>query len=83
VNVGYDCVRYFEPKTARPMKDVLGVPESFFMLYDTIVARVEGLIQVLSRRETERAHPQGMGGDRLLGHGLRLLDILSPRRRGR
>ncbi|KAJ5631015.1 uncharacterized protein N7484_011115 [Penicillium longicatenatum] len=26
------------PKTARPMKDVLGVPESFFMLYDTIVA---------------------------------------------
>lgn len=36
--VGYDCVRYFEPKTARPMKDVLGVPESFFMLFDTIVA---------------------------------------------
>lgn len=36
--VGYDCVRYFEPKTARPMKDVLGLPESFFMLYDTIVA---------------------------------------------
>ncbi|KAF7713668.1 Anthranilate synthase component 1 [Penicillium ucsense] len=36
--VGYDCVRYFEPKTARPMKDVLGVPESLFMLFDTIVA---------------------------------------------
>ncbi|KAJ5621792.1 ADC synthase [Penicillium herquei] len=36
--VGYDCVRYFEPKTARPMKDILGVPESFFMLFDTIVA---------------------------------------------
>ncbi|KAI1608038.1 anthranilate synthase component I [Exophiala viscosa] len=36
--IGYDCVRYFEPKTARPMKDVLKVPESFFMLYDTIVA---------------------------------------------
>ncbi|KAJ5898832.1 Anthranilate synthase component 1 [Penicillium taxi] len=36
--VGYDCVRYFEPKTARPMKDVLQVPESFFMLFDTIVA---------------------------------------------
>ena len=36
--VGYDCVRYFEPKTARPMKDVLKLPESFFMLYDTIVA---------------------------------------------
>ncbi|KAK4998854.1 anthranilate synthase component 1, partial [Elasticomyces elasticus] len=36
--VGYDCVRYFEPRTKRPMKDVLKVPESFFMLYDTIVA---------------------------------------------
>lgn len=36
--VGYDCVRYFEPKTARPMKDVLELPESLFMLFDTIVA---------------------------------------------
>lgn len=36
--VGYDCVRYFEPKTARPLKDVLGVPESLFMLFDKIVA---------------------------------------------
>ncbi|KAF1345446.1 anthranilate synthase component I [Delphinella strobiligena] len=35
--VGYDCVRYFEPKTKRPMKDVLKVPESLFMLYNTIV----------------------------------------------
>lgn len=36
--VGYDCVRYFEPRTARPMKDIVQVPESFFMLFDTIVA---------------------------------------------
>lgn len=36
--VGYDCVRYFEPKTARPLKDILGIPESLFMLYDTIIA---------------------------------------------
>ena len=36
--VGYDCVRYFEPKTARPMEDVLKLPESLFMLFDTIVA---------------------------------------------
>ena len=36
--VGYDCVRYFEPKTARPLKDVLQVPESLFMFCDTIVA---------------------------------------------
>ncbi|PYH91510.1 anthranilate synthase component I [Aspergillus ellipticus CBS 707.79] len=36
--VGYDCVRYFEPKTARPVKDVLKIPESLFMLFDTIIA---------------------------------------------
>lgn len=36
--VGYDCVKYFEPKTKRPMKDILEVPESLFMLYDTVVA---------------------------------------------
>lgn len=36
--VGYDCVRYFEPKTKRDMKDVLKVPESFFMFFDTMVA---------------------------------------------
>ena len=37
--VGYDCVRYFEPKTARyEMQDVLKVPESLFMFFDTIVA---------------------------------------------
>ena len=36
--VGYDCVKYFEPRTARPMKDILKVPESLFMLFDTIVA---------------------------------------------
>lgn len=36
--VGYDCVRYFEPRTSRPLKDVLKVPESLFMFFDTIVA---------------------------------------------
>ncbi|KAL8707127.1 MAG: hypothetical protein Q9220_007790 [cf. Caloplaca sp. 1 TL-2023] len=36
--VGYDCIRYFEPRTARPLKDILKVPESLFMLFDTIVA---------------------------------------------
>src|SRR4051812_4097034 len=48
--VGYDCVRYFEPKTAKPMKDVLKVPESLFMLFDTIVAfdRFYGVIKVIT-----------------------------------
>jgi len=48
--VGYDCVRYFEPKTARPMKDVLKVPESLFMLFDTIVAfdRFHDLVKIIT-----------------------------------
>ncbi|GAB7360513.1 hypothetical protein MBLNU230_g8463t1 [Neophaeotheca triangularis] len=36
--VGYDCVKYFEPKTKRDMKDVLEIPESLFMLCDTVIA---------------------------------------------
>ncbi|CCE63194.1 hypothetical protein TPHA_0E01000 [Tetrapisispora phaffii CBS 4417] len=36
--ISYDCVRYFEPKTARPLKDVLKVPEAYLMLCDTIIA---------------------------------------------
>ncbi|KAI6491757.1 hypothetical protein MCOR13_008145 [Pyricularia oryzae] len=48
--VGYDCVRYFEPKTARPMKDVLGIPESVFMFFDTAVVfdRFYGIIKVVT-----------------------------------
>ncbi|PCH02820.1 ADC synthase [Penicillium occitanis (nom. inval.)] len=44
--VGYDCIRYFEPTTARPLKDVLGVPESLFMLFDTIIA-IDHFFQVV------------------------------------
>ena len=45
--VGYDCVKYFEPKTKRDdMKDITGVPESFFMLYDTLVA-LDHFVQVV------------------------------------
>ncbi|KAI9693450.1 MAG: hypothetical protein M1820_009243 [Bogoriella megaspora] len=39
--VSYDCIRYFEPTTRVGMKDekdILKVPESLFMLFDTIVA---------------------------------------------
>ncbi|OBT52633.1 anthranilate synthase component I [Pseudogymnoascus sp. 24MN13] len=48
--VGYDCVRYFEPKTARDMEDVLKVPESLFMFFDTIIAfdRFYGVIKVIT-----------------------------------
>ncbi|PSR90537.1 anthranilate synthase component 1 [Coniella lustricola] len=48
--IGYDCVRYFEPKTARPMEDVLQIPESLMQFYDTIVAfdRFYGVIKVIT-----------------------------------
>lgn len=36
--ISYDCVRYFEPKTRKPLKDVLQVPEAYFMMSDTVVA---------------------------------------------
>lgn len=36
--VGYDCVKYFEPRTERPLKDILHLPESFFMFFDTVIA---------------------------------------------
>jgi len=35
--VSYDCVHHFEPKTRRPLSDPLGIPESIFILCDTIL----------------------------------------------
>ncbi|KAK5662232.1 hypothetical protein OQA88_8137 [Cercophora sp. LCS_1] len=36
--ISYDCIKYFEPKTARALKDNLHIPEALFMIFDTIVA---------------------------------------------
>lgn len=36
--MSYDCVKYFEPKTERPLKDPLGIPEAVLMLHDSIIA---------------------------------------------
>lgn len=36
--LSYDCIKYFEPKTARPLKDNLQIPEALFMLFDTVIA---------------------------------------------
>lgn len=35
--ISYDCVQYFEPRTACQLKDPIGVPESIFMLCETVV----------------------------------------------
>lgn len=36
--ISYDCIKYFEPRTKREMKDVLKLPESYLMLFNSIVA---------------------------------------------
>lgn len=36
--VSYDCIKYFEPKTERALKDNLQIPEALFMLFDTVIA---------------------------------------------
>ena len=36
--ISYDCIKYFEPKTRRDLKDTLQVPEAVLMLCDLIVA---------------------------------------------
>lgn len=37
--IGYDCVRYFEPKTRRDdQKDPLQLPEAALMIFDTVIA---------------------------------------------
>lgn len=62
--VGYDCVRYFEPRTARPLRDVLAIPESLFMVFDTVVAfdRFYGVVKVISYVEVPPAAGGGGGG---------------------
>lgn len=35
--ISYDCVKYFEPKTRREMKDTLGIPESLMMFHDSLI----------------------------------------------
>ena len=35
--LAYDVIRYFEPRVPEPTKDVLALPESMFMFFDTVV----------------------------------------------
>ncbi|KAJ2556633.1 anthranilate synthase component 1 [Coemansia sp. RSA 1933] len=36
--IAYDCVQYFEPRTACDLPDPIGVPDSMFLFCDTVVA---------------------------------------------
>lgn len=35
--IAYDSVRHFEPRTTRPQRDVMGMPESYFMYFNDVV----------------------------------------------
>lgn len=35
--VSFDCIEYFEPRTKKELKDVLGIPESQFMFFEEAV----------------------------------------------
>lgn len=62
--VSYDCVQYFEPKTARPLEDPIGMPEAVFLISDTLVAfdhlfqTVRIVSQVLVPSSTAPEHVQ-------------------------
>ncbi|CAG8677355.1 9154_t:CDS:2, partial [Scutellospora calospora] len=45
--IAYDCVKYFEPRTARELGDPLGIPDAAFMLCDTLVV-FDHLYQVIN-----------------------------------
>lgn len=36
--ISYDCIKYFEPKTKRELKDTLKLPEAVLMFCDSVVA---------------------------------------------
>ncbi|RCK62699.1 Anthranilate synthase component 1 [Candida viswanathii] len=51
--ISYDCIKYFEPKTKRPMKDVLGLPEAVLMFCDLVVA-FDHVLEELYKQATEK-----------------------------
>ena len=57
--VAYDCVKYFEPRTRRDLADPLQLPESLFMMCDTIVAfdHFFQTIQVITHLHVDPATP--------------------------
>ncbi|KAI9331524.1 anthranilate synthase component I [Zopfochytrium polystomum] len=58
--IAYDCIRFFEPAAARPMKDTLELPDAIFMICDTIIVfdHLRHVLQVVShfRTDTEDLH---------------------------
>ncbi|KAJ3114351.1 hypothetical protein HDU96_002229 [Phlyctochytrium bullatum] len=60
--ISYDCIEYFEPKTKRPLKDPLQIPDAIFMLCDTIVIfdHLHHLIKVVSHVSVEQDYSEAI-----------------------
>ncbi|MSQ11406.1 MAG: anthranilate synthase component I [Dehalococcoidia bacterium] len=64
--LGYDAVRYFEPRVPKPSKDTLGLPEAVFMQADTLLVfdHVRHKIKVVSHAkldgDTDRAYARAV-----------------------
>src|SRR5947209_4218203 len=58
--IAYDCVKYFEPRTARELRDPLGLPDSFFLFYDTLIVfdHVYQLLKVVSHYRSDSTDPE-------------------------
>lgn len=56
--ISYDCIKYFEPKTKRPLKDVLGLPEAVLMFCDLVVAfdHVYQRFQIIYNIKVDKSH---------------------------
>ncbi|KAK9463035.1 ADC synthase [Lipomyces oligophaga] len=67
--VSYDCIKYFEPTTARELKDTLGIPESVMMLFDTLVAfdHVFQRVQIITNLHVPKDRTQFILEDALAG----------------
>ena len=53
--LGYECIRYFEPRVPMAATDVLGLPDAVFMLTDTILVfdHLKRRIKVVSHVHTD------------------------------
>jgi len=53
--IAYDCVQYFEPKTACELKDNIGVPDMIMLLCNTLVVfdHLKHVVKVVSHIKTE------------------------------
>ncbi|CAG8437995.1 16811_t:CDS:2 [Acaulospora morrowiae] len=57
--ISYDCVRYFEPRTARDLQDPIGLPDSVFLFCDTLIVfdHLYQILNIISHYRSESSDP--------------------------